>query len=250
MLRGRQPSHAEDHHVHQRRLLRLLGSLRRHNPHADDRRLVQAAVRSPVRRHVACCSRPSGLLSSRKRPCMTSFRRLPSGSESGAGTQPVPLLRSSRRSFTSCVGTRNAAYLTFTLFQTVLCFMCWDVKRNLSPFNAVPDCPFLHEPVSFQRCSRLSFTSCVGTWNAACLASMLFQTAFTSCVGTWNAGCLASALFQTVIYFMCWNVERSLSHFYAVPDCPFLRRHGYGTEPHSRVRSPVRRHVACCSRRS
>jgi len=239
---------------------------------------------------------------------MTSFRRLPSGSESGAGTQPVPLLRSSRRSFTSCVGTRNAAYLTFTLFQTVLCFMCWDVKRNLSPFNAVPDCPFLHEPVSFQRCSRLSFTSCVGTWNAACLASMLFQTAFTSCVGTWNAacltstlfqtvlsfmslshfyavsdcpsphvlgrgtqpvslqrcsrrsftscvgtwnaGCLASALFQTVIYFMCWNVERSLSHFYAVPDCPFLRRHGYGTEPHSRVRSPVRRHVACCSRRS
>ena len=90
--------------------------------------------------------------------------------------EPVSLLRCLRLSFTSCVGTWNAACLTSMLFQTVLSFM------SLSHFNAVPDGPLLHvlgrgtQPVSLQRCSRLSFTSCVGTWNAACRTSTLFQT--------------------------------------------------------------------------
>ena len=56
------------------------------------------------------------------------------------------------------------------------------LERTLSRFYAVIDYPLLHvlgrgtQPVSLQRCSRLSFTSCVGTWNAACRTSTLFQT--------------------------------------------------------------------------
>ena len=155
LSRGRQPSDAEDHHVHQPRILRLLRSVLGHNPGTDDRRLFQAAVRRGVRRHVACRSRRSWLLCSRIRPPMTSFPRLLCGSQSGALTkEPVSVLCCSRLSFQRTVESFGVQFAVVWL--------------------VVPDGPGCFLLRGVHKCTLWQSKWCLN--EAATVTSPLFQT--------------------------------------------------------------------------